>query len=350
MIDKTTSDNIRLTVILATCVVVIRHSFNAHVYWPNIREVGPSDVNSFVQVLNSHTTASAVPVFFLLSAYLFFYGFQLRRDLLRKYRSRLYSLVVPYSLWNVLYLVVFLMVPHIAYIQTLSAYAPLTLDWHTVLARMTSDPAAGQLWFVRDLMCFVAVAPLFACAFQHRWLACIILLGCLVYWQPVDCSWLSSEGLLFYFAGGWAGYEQLNLGSFRLKSRWVAGVIVVVWLGLCLYQTIWLRQGVYSELAAKTSTVGGVVILFLLAERIRLSSLHSKLLLLAPYVFFIYALHTPMCKGIYKALLSVGPRNAYFGFLVYIAVPVITIVICVAAATLIRRCNGTTYSLLTGGR
>ena len=49
----------------------------------------------------------AVPSFFLVSAYLFFRNYSKSR-ILEKWKSRFYSLVIPFLIWNLLYYFVFL--------------------------------------------------------------------------------------------------------------------------------------------------------------------------------------------------------------------------------------------------
>jgi surface polysaccharide O-acyltransferase-like enzyme len=350
MIDKRTSEKITLTVLLATIAVVVRHSYNAHIYRPNVVDIGPYDISSFVQLLNRHTTASAVPMFFLLSGYLFFRNFDIRR-LLRKWNSRLHSLVIPYLLWNALYLVfLFLIVPHVAFLGRFSDYDPLTVSLGTILERLTIDPPSSHFWFVRDLIGFVILAPLFYLAFQNRWLAGIALMALLVYWRPVDRSILSSEGLLFFFAGGWAGHQRLDLRRLRIDPLWITGTVCVLWLGLCVCQTLWLSEGPRGALVTKAATLMGVAVLWLLVDRIGTLSIRDRLLQLAPYTFFIYASHTPMVRYVYKVLLSLVSESQYYALLVYVATPAITTAISVCAARLICRYGGGIYPVLTGGR
>jgi len=351
VIDKRISEKIKLIGLLATIIVVFRHSYNAHIYQPNILDIGPHDINSFVQLLNRYSTASAVPIFFLLSGYLFFCNLH-DKGLLRKWNSRLCSLVIPYFLWNVLYLgLFFIVVPHVSFVERFSAYDPLSFNLQTIMEKLTIDPPASQFWFVRDLIGFVALAPLLYLVFQYQWLAYILLTSLLVYWRPVDTSVLSSEGLFFFFAGGLAGYRQLNLHRLKIKSLWVTCTVCVIWLGLCVYQTLYPSKGTFDGLVIKVSILMGVVVLKSLVDCIETWSIRNELLYLAPYSFFIYASHKPMVKYIYKVLLSLLPgKSQYYSLLVYIATPVITIVISVSVARCIHRYGGYIYYVLTGGR
>ncbi len=350
LIDKEVSERISLAVLLATVAVVVRHSYNAHIYQPDILDLGPHDVSSFVQLLNRHSTASAVPTFFLLSGYLFFRNFR-PGCLLRKWNSRFHSLVVPYLLWNALYLAFFLLVaPHVVFIERFSVAGPLAFDLGTVVRKLTLDPAAGHFWYVRDLIGFVMLAPLFFLLYRRPWWAGITLTSLLVCWRTVDRSVLSSEGPLFFFAGGWAGYRQLEVRRLRIESSWILATICVLWLGLCTYQTLWPQKAAWNELSAKISTLTGVAVLWLSVDRIAALPVRDELLRLGQYSFFIYALHTPTVKYLSKVLLSLAPESQYYSLLVYIATPMITIAISVLVAKGMRRHGGRIYAVLTGGR
>jgi len=345
-----TSEKISMTMLLATIAVVVRHAFCVHIYQPSIWSTGPYDANSLVQLLTNYCTASAVPTFFLLSGCLFFHNLD-DKGLLRKWKSRVHSLLIPYLLWNALYLALFcLIVPSVPFVGRYWLHDSVAFDLRTVVQSLTISPPSSHFWFVRDLIGFVALAPLFCLIYRCRRLAGILLMGLLVYWQPVDCSLLSSEGLLFFFVGGWIGYRHLDVRRVSVEAPWIVATLCVLWLGLCVYQTLWSAESTGNEVATKTSTLIGVMVLWLSVDRICTSGVRDWLLVLAPYTFFIYASHRPMIRYIYKVLLYYVPESQYFGLCVFFATPVLTIAISVCVAKCLHRYAGGVYALMTGGR
>jgi len=242
------------------------------------------------------------------------------------------------------------LIPHVAFVERFSAYRPLTFDVQTIVRKLTIDPPSTHFWFVRDLIVLVALAPLYHLVYRRNWLAGIMLVGLAVCWRPVDRSILSSEGLLFFFAGGWAGFRRLNLCHLRSESSWVTWALCALWLGLCVCQTCGLPVGIWGRLVPKVSTSLGVGVLWLLADRLDSLSIRSQLLCVAPYSFFIYASHAPMVRYIYKVLLLLKPEGSYYGFFVYLVTPAITVTVSVCAAKCIRQYGPSVYSVLTGGR
>lgn len=92
---------------LAVMVVFI-HSFGLTDYnLPNWSNLSGMDINVAIQILFSHVLSHvAVPAFFLISGYFFFYkvtnfDFATYKGKLRK---RVHTLLIPYLLWNALYI------------------------------------------------------------------------------------------------------------------------------------------------------------------------------------------------------------------------------------------------------
>ena len=94
---------------LAVAVVFI-HSFGIPSEYAlpslNISSFSGMDFFNLIRICFSHViTHVAVPIFYLISGYLFFFrlkDFDFRRGYLEKIKSRLHTLVIPYILWNLI--------------------------------------------------------------------------------------------------------------------------------------------------------------------------------------------------------------------------------------------------------
>ena len=350
-INAITSEIISLSVFLATIIVVIRHSYNAHVYWPLIAEISPQDAVTFVQIFNKYATRNAVPLFFVLSGYLFFYNFDLRTELLRKWKKRVRSLVVPYLIWNSLLLLLLLFIlPNVNLLDRLSSIQPLELNAKVVIMHLTLSPAVGQFWFIRELIILVLLAPVFYYCFQIKGLAIIIGLGLFIHWEPVDTSVFSSEGLICYFIGAWAGHRGIENFQIRKNSVSTLSFFTFFYGLLCLIQTLWNLTEAIDEIIEKVSILVGVVVITLAAKQVHESPFRSKIMNIAPYSFFLYAMHSPLIRFINKFLLSFLPQSQISLLLAYILSPILTIGICLFVARTLNRYFKNMYFILTGGR
>lgn len=93
------------------CLVVIIHSFSFIKGWQieqlDMTSLNGTDVYSLFCISLSMTLAHiAVPTFFVISGYLFFQGFGIWdwRLYRSKINKRIYTLLIPYLVWNSLYI------------------------------------------------------------------------------------------------------------------------------------------------------------------------------------------------------------------------------------------------------
>lgn len=117
----------------------------------------------------------AVPLFFIISGYLFFRSGFMIRTYTDKLRRRVRTLLVPYILWNLLYLIrtAFRDIPAFSGLSHDTAQANWSLSavlacfWDKsrgvfpVPASSYIYPQDFPLWYVRDLMLVVVLAPVF---------------------------------------------------------------------------------------------------------------------------------------------------------------------------------------------
>ena len=181
---------------------------------------------------------TAVPLFYIISGYLFFRGGSFDTDVYRrKLRTRASTLLVPYLLWNVIAVLVLLShrLPFLSYVFP-SAHlmevqlTPLRLfrtffdNYRNkgILVTPENDgmvselpyPADGPLWYVRDLMIMVLLAPViwwFVNRVGH-WL--VIVLGAIWYLRPLlFLMWGEGWGTMlldaaFFFS--WGAYYGIR--------------------------------------------------------------------------------------------------------------------------------------------
>ena len=99
-----------------------------------------------------------VPMFFFISAILFYRGCSFS-NLEDKYERRVHSLLIPYLLWNTIFVFVYVALTHIPFLQARMNMPPDTLgSVKNVLAAIIHSRCT-PLWFVKDLMLLTLLAP-----------------------------------------------------------------------------------------------------------------------------------------------------------------------------------------------
>lgn len=162
-----------------------------------------------------------VPLFFFISGYLFFQNYvNTKKNFLDKIKKRFFSLFIPYLLWNFIAFIIYSNVT-----ETMSLDQFFQAFW-VVDGKEGHSPADGPLWFVRALMIYSIIAPLFFLLNRHRFF-----------------SWLSPFFLLIWlldaplFKSGFViGFVFFNFGAWMALTDWDRKVpIPQKWQGVSFF-------------------------------------------------------------------------------------------------------------------
>ena len=247
----------------------------------------------FLKLLVSQTMVKvAVPVFFIMSGYLFFANVD-KLDVTtykKKILRRIKTLLIPYLIWNLLMAVklksfswnIFWVFWCPAGIQT---------DWLGQEQLMTA-PANMPLWFLRDLIVVSLLTPIIYILVRKFdcWLIAVLTV---FYLSGVFAfiPGLSAYAVYFFTLGAFLSIRKMILTETFLRFEWLAYGLSVI-LGVAMMLTY--GTTVFSSLMLCFRLVGAIAV-FCLASRIlpvtarRLPSVvceSTYFIYLAHYVFF----------------------------------------------------------------
>ena len=332
-ISKEGSERIRaISFVCALMVVGIHCSSIPRGWWS-----GASDTPVWIvalQTLGTNTIARlAVPWFFVIS------GFFLVKDLdissasgfsgcfcgvfawwKRSLLRRVFTLGIPYLLWNLIY-----------YVFKLSTGKYGFDAWHCAAQLTGYDlyeaPACGQLWYVRCVFFYVLCAPVFVVLFGNRCIGMMSIVTLAVCWLvgvgiPMRYMQLTDFSYIMYFGSG----VYLGLGhNFPIKLTrkigFVLVVITVIFVMGVMYGAI-SKNGCVYGVASKILVVVGVPTLWGNGQRIARRTQRWKHLY--GLTFFVYAMHVILVSVAYKIASRLMSPVMYesVGYLVKIAVGV----------------------------
>ena len=242
----------------------------------------------------------ATSTFLLAAGFLFFRDGPVSRAQYReKLRSRFFSLLVPYVAWNLLGLLVFSSPSAGKYFFLGQEPEPGT---QLTLASVTKAfggwpiyPVNAPLWFVRDLILFVALAPIFN-LIPRRLLPLGLAFLC-AYWLigPLDVvpgGVPRSFSLLFFAIGAWMGISRVCLSSTPATRPilWLttAALVISAALGASFAPT----DPVARLLCDKIARVSGTLLVVLAATLpLPVSPVWRMFRILSPASFFLFAAH-----------------------------------------------------------
>lgn len=254
----------------------------------------------------------ALPVLFFLSGYFMSAGYE-RYGYLGLVSRRLKRLLIPYLVWNVLFVLLYIgcsfFTPLYANrVEQLELLSPR--GWIAIL-----NPIApcvdGPLWYIRSVVILALLYPLieWMIEFKRGFLAVLVLLGWCIFshQQGLEEKLMLSfpaYGLITFSIGVWI---RLNRTDVRvLANRWMillGTVLVLAWsylsaLGL---RPIWLRNVTLVFSFATILGLGHVIERAL--ERSRAYGL------LCECAFFVYAIHIIVCPIFSHAVARIIPLD-----------------------------------------
>ena len=256
----------------------------------------PTDVNVagsyVVEFFSKSLTLVCVPTFFLLSGYLYFYNINnyKLKDYIYKTKSRAFTLLIPYLLWNLIGLIiqigksVYLNFPSYGLIEggNLSLEVAARGFWEFT----NGYPFAFAFWFIRNLIIFVLLAPVaYLIGGKNQYILFLFLIVIFVFNIPL-----------------W-GFEYFILGcamSMLFKSKinnikpTVAWIGLIVWIGLALIRLFGSTE--HIEVLVKMSMTVGAFIFLMYFIKKHQQNVHGKLVsIFVSSTFYIYAIHQFFC-------------------------------------------------------
>lgn len=274
--DPEISRNITLLRYPAIVMVVMIH---------NVFEYAPLPVfcKYFERFFSYSFPQVGVPIFFAASGYLLFHKAECENasypELIKR---RFQSLVIPYIFWNAAVLTFYLAGPHLPVLGKFFLSGRLNnYQWYDYFLRsfgITEHyPIAFQFWFIRNLIIFVLLYPVFL-RIMRRISWKILVAGAIA---MLFLPKYPFEGLSYFLLGGILAVNRLRLESSRKYLPYLALLFAA---GVALYTAfLW---------PMRISLLCGVLMCYHLASWCaEHEKLKQILIRLAPSSFFVFAAH-----------------------------------------------------------
>ena len=147
--------------IILTFIIVLLHS-------QPLNRIGISTDDNYTLVHGVGVFAQVgVPMFFFISAMLFYKSISAMSKIKDKLRNRIRSLVIPYILWNVIFVGIYWAMTHISFIASMMNMPLVPSDVAGILLSKINSKYT-VLWFVKDLIVFCLMSPVFYVMLKRR--------------------------------------------------------------------------------------------------------------------------------------------------------------------------------------
>lgn len=344
---------------LIVCVVFI-HNYASHVTVGGVEIGANGDLPVFYYVSNliSQVLARvAVPLFFFISGFLFFYKVETfdTPAYLAKLRKRFKTLLVPYLFWNLLFVGLSFLVNHLPYIKQF--FAGKELDMADALIGTLDEqgamtyPLAYQFWFIRDLIVCVVLSPLLYWIVTKTHHLGIILLG--IGWFAgyqipyIGIRGFSAAALFFFSLGAWFSCHGKDLIAIVRDLKWMAFIYPVI-----VIIDLFTKKLPYNSYIHHAGILAGIVFCFLLVAYFIENKRIRTVPLLSSASFFIFAVHEPCLLTQLRKIIfmAVRPESDLTFTLLYFVIVILVVAIAVGIYYIVRWLMPSFTALITGGR
>ena len=260
--------------------------------------------------------------------------------LLEKWRSRLFSIVIPYGIWSSIYYLYFVFLTQAPFIHRFMnrEKVPFSLlEWLEWLW----PQQYYTLWFLKDLIVYIALTPLIYGVLKDRGKILIglaVLTGVILLTTFHIGSPFLSDGLSMYLAGAYIGINHKEL----LKIKPVPGVSVVA-IVYILFQivTCFAIWNLWCNLIFN-------VAVWLALDLLDLGNINLPWWM--SITFFVYMAHDMILEALEKVVMVLLNPNWVVILLTYLLTPIMTYAICVCIASIMRKRIPRVWRVISGGR
>ena len=313
---------------------------------------------SFISVLNhkvsyffSHViTQFAVPMFFMLSAIAFFKEYD-NKKYFTKIKSRIFTLVIPYLLWNTTWLI-WEFVRSYSFVSKLSAAdQPIPLTITAILKGIFFHGYNQPFWFMFNLIIFSLAAPIVFLIIKNKWVAITAIVGLsalsvfgihiptVIFYDP--------NSIIFYLMGATIGYHFFDFICKKSgkKMQIISGVFLFVYFLVKtivpqeLHLDIYMIEVVAFSLCAYA--MWNVADAFV--EKLKPRPLYRR-------SFAVYAMHLNLALIVLKIINILLPQSQWLEIPKFIIMVCMTIMIINYICAFLEKFAPKIYGLLTGNR
>lgn len=342
------SDKIKVVSFIAILFVLYIHS-GFHDY-PH--EILGMEFNHCLQsTISGQLGRCAVPLFYMISGYLFFQNVSSLRDVLIKMKKRFKSLLIPYIIAALFFPIFLLFMEQVPFAANMSNGGGIYIEFQKPIGDVLKElffvkngsnfPLAFHLWYLRDLIIIVVCTPLlfYFRNYLNSKLVCFIFFVL----SYVNTTTLQFSSFFWFMVG-----ESFLLKIENIRS-WIWPIVYII---ISIIEMVFPCD--YLTYMQIPFTFVGVVAIWslynLLVDKSFSLKDHYYLVTACSFTFFIYLFHEPTLNIVRKLLILILGRTS-LGFAInYLVSPWIFAYIFIVIGCVFRKFATRIYSICVGGR
>ena len=302
----------------------------------------------------------AVPGFFCLSGYLFFRNYDIRiigldpaaaaGFFIRKWKSRFFSLLLPFLIWNIFYYMVYILCGR------------AELSPAGILEAAVDNAYNPVFWYIKQLIILTLLTPLTALIITIRPVGVLSLAAVFmsaVFYDLLPFHIVNEDAYFYYAAGAFSavhfkdmiedraeGGQNLSL---KCRAALTALLMAVFLISQYLYFAVPFGYR-FALFGAVLGRISGVADCFLITGMIKAREGKDRLPGFMYFNFFVYAAHYLEIRFFRLLFVLLGAGPVITETAGFILMPALCIASSYAVGSVIKRLMPDLYRIVTGGR
>lgn len=308
-----------------------------------------SGISKTIQlIISGQVTRIAVPLFFLISGFLFFRNISVDvfKSCLRKIGKRFRTVLIPYLIFSILgFLFIYctnILFPE--YISDSNAINNGIRSIKDILYTILLNPIGTyQLWFLRDLFIIIIASPLIYYVLKYcKWIIIICFLGL---WMIDMKFFISIEAITFFSIGSYIAIYKQTITNYIFKNSIIVYATTFIWISICTLTVLCELNYIWHCIGILSGIISLWTLYDLIYHKLNHHILNSHVY---SFSFFIFLVHEPLLTIIKKILYLISGSQLIF--VIYIIAPIICIITCIILGNILKKNTPKVYYILTGGR
>ena len=295
----------------------------------------------------------AVPLFFVLSGFLFFRTAGSMYDVKRKMRNRVYTLLIPYLLWNLIYYAIYML-----------RNPGMGLDIAMIVDAAFNYTYNPAFWFIYQLILLVIISPiLFHILKDKKFIIIFFIVLSIIIMMNYDIPYINEDAIIYYFSGAiLSKIYNKNKISFISKRNFIFALAISVVLFVVnrfCYNMIYVNfdfRHIFTWTVILVRLSVGFTIFYLLDLFFNYRQVYPFM----ENTFFLYAIHYMIVKSMiiamefieYRFLINSVPNNyiEIFEIVVFVMSPIVCVTVNYYLSNFLRKKYNKAYRYLSGNR
>lgn len=328
------SKKIVLLNVIATLLVVMLHALPSERFGLSI------DSSGILIYLLRAVCQAGVPMFFFISALLFYKGCSGIKDLPSKLIRRFKTLFIPYLLWNTIFVAIYYLITNIEVISSHMNMGHAFSGIRDIVIGII-DSRFTPLWFIKVLIYYTLSAPVIYFILRNKIIFLCVFILSVSYSFSLDSNVYDNFFLWFpiYLAGAFFGYHKIDIAKVNF-TRWAICTMTLVAFCLGLYDFNWIMC--YRFLVP--------IAVWFVSDWLLEDYINNKFVVKTwmKCTFFLYCTHYFVLNIMEKiAVIYFSPSEVVLVLTLIVSFS-ITVMVLLKIALMFR--NHPVYRILTGGR